>query len=83
MYKQATTKSHDTAESSQTMSIPTMVVNDGDGALGFFINMVKPVIDSVIAKQATTYGGITGGYKNLVASDMLTRLLKCVSTKMA
>lgn len=51
MYKQATTKSHDTAESSQTMSIPTMVVNDGDGALGFFINMVKPVIDSVIENR--------------------------------
>ena len=48
MYKQAATKSHDTAESSQTMSMPTMVVNDGEGALGFFINMVKPVIDSVI-----------------------------------
>lgn len=72
MYKQAATKSHDTAESSQTMSMPTMVVNDGDGALGFFINMVKPVIDSVIEKQATTYGGITGGYKNLVVSDVDT-----------
>lgn len=72
MYKQAATKSHDTAESSQTMTMPTMVVNDGDGALGFFINMVKPVIDSVIEKQATTYGGITGGYKNLVASDVDT-----------
>ena len=72
MYKQAATKSHDTAESSQTMSMPTMVVNDGDGALGFFINMIKPVIDSVIEKQATTYGGITGGYKNLVASDVDT-----------
>ena len=72
MYKQAATKSHDTAESSQTMTMPTMIVNDGDGALGFFINMVKPVIDSVIEKQATTYGGITGGYKNLVASDVDT-----------
>jgi len=70
MYKQAATKSHDTAESSQTMSMPTMVVNDGDGALGFFINMVKPVLDSVIKKQATTYRGITGGYKNLVVSDV-------------
>lgn len=72
MYKQAATKSHDTAESSQTMTMHTMVVNDGDGALGFFINMVKPVIDSVIEKQATTYGGITGGYQKLVASDVDT-----------
>lgn len=72
MYKQAATKSHDTAESSQTMTMPTMVVNDGDGALGFFINIAKPVIDSVIEKQATTYGGITGGYQKLVASDVDT-----------
>lgn len=72
MYKQAATKSHDTAESSQTMAMPTMVVNDGDGALGVFINMVKPVIDSVIEKQATTYPGITGGYQKLVASDVDT-----------
>lgn len=72
IYKQAATKTHDTIESSQTMTMPTMVVNDGDGALGFFINMVKPVINSVIEKQATTYGGITGGYKNLVASDVDT-----------
>ncbi len=72
MYKQAATKSHDTAESSQTMAMPKMVVNDGDGALGFFIDMIKPVIDSVIAKQATTYGGITGGYQKLVPSDVDT-----------
>lgn len=72
MYKQAATKSHDKVESSQTMAMPTMVVNDGDGALGFFINMVKPVIDSVIEKQATTYPGITGGYSKLVPSDVDT-----------
>ena len=72
MYKQAATKSHDQVESSQTMAMPTMVVNDGDGALGFFINMVKPVIDSVIEKQATTYPGITGGYSKLVPSDVDT-----------
>ena len=70
MYKQAATKSHDKVESSQTMAMPKLVVNDGDGALGFFVNMITPVINSVIAKQATTYGGITGGYSNLVASDV-------------
>ncbi len=72
IYKQAATKSHDTAESSQTMTMPVMNVNDGDGALGFFISMVRPVINTVLEKQATTYGGITGGYKNLVASDVDT-----------
>ena len=72
MYKQAATKSHDIVESSQTMSMPTMNVNDGGGLLGTFIRMAKPIIDSVIKKQATSYPGITGGYKNLVASDIDT-----------
>lgn len=69
-YKQSAAKSHATAESSQTMTMPKMIVNDGDGALGFFINLVTPVINNVLEKQATTYGGITGGYNNLVASDV-------------
>ena len=72
MYKQAATKSHDIVESSQTMSMPVMDVNDGGGLLGTFIRMAKPIIDSVIKKQATSYPGITGGYKNLVASDIDT-----------
>ncbi len=69
-YKQSAAKSHAGAESSQTMTMPKMVVNDGDGVLGGFIKLVTPVINSVLAKQATTYGGITGGYNNLVASDV-------------
>lgn len=69
-YKQSAAKSHATAESSQTMTMPKMVVNDGDGLLGGFIKLVTPVINSVLAKQATTYGGITGGYNNLVPSDV-------------
>ena len=72
MYKQAATKSHETAESSQTMTMPVMNVNDGDGALGFFISMARPVINTVLEKQATSYPGITGGYTKLVASDVDT-----------
>lgn len=70
MYKQAATKSHEGAETSQTMSMPKLVVNDGDGAMNWFVQMLIPVINSVLEKQATTYGGITGGYKNLVSSDV-------------
>ncbi len=70
MYKQAATKSHDTAETSQTMNMPTLVVNDGDGAMNWFIQILVPVINSVLEDQTTTYGGITGGYKNLVAADV-------------
>lgn len=70
MYKQAATKSHATAETSQTMSMPKLVVNDGDGAMNWFVQILIPVINSVLEKQATTYGGITGGYANLVPSDV-------------
>lgn len=69
-YKKAAAKSHDGAESSQTMAMPKLVVNDGDGALGFFLKIATPAINSVLAKNSTTYGGITGGYANLVASDI-------------
>ena len=68
MYKQAATKSHDTAESSQTMTMPVLDVEGG--ALGFFLSIAKPVINAVLEKQTTTYGGITGGYQKLVPSDV-------------
>ena len=71
-YKKAATKSHATAESSQTMSMPKLVVNDGDGAMNWFVQILIPVINSVLEKNTTTYGGITGGYTNLVASDIDT-----------
>ena len=70
MYKQAATKSHDTAESSQTMAMPVLEVEGG--ALGFFLSIAKPAINAVLEKQTTTYGGITGGYQKLVASDVDT-----------
>lgn len=70
MYKQAATKSHDTAESSQTMTMPVLEVEGG--ALGFFLSIAKPAINAVLEKQTTTYGGITGGYQKLVASDVDT-----------
>ena len=68
MYKQAATKSHDTAESSQTMAMPVLEVEGG--ALGFFLSIAKPAINAVLEKQTTTYGGITGGYQKLVPSDV-------------
>lgn len=69
-YKKAAAKSHDSVESSQTMSMPKLVVNDGDGAMNWFVKILIPVINTVLEKNTTTYGGITGGYTNLVASDI-------------
>ena len=71
-YKQSAIKTHPTAKSSQTMELTKLVVNDGDGALNFFLNMIKPAISTVIKNNSTTYGGLTGGFKNLKASDVKT-----------
>ncbi len=70
VYKQAAIKSHPTAKSSQTMILNKLIVNDGDGALNFFINMIKPVIDTVVKNNTTTYNGLTGGFTKLVPSDV-------------
>ncbi len=69
-YKQAAIKTHPTAKSSQTMSLNKLVLNDGDGALNFFFNMVKPVIDTVIKNNSKSYNGLTGGFTELQASDV-------------
>lgn len=69
-YKTSAEKSHSKAVSSQTMAMPKLVVNDGDGLLGGFLNMINPVINDVLAKNAMSYEGITGGYTKLVPSDV-------------
>ena len=69
-YKQAAIKSHPTAKSSQTMVLNKLVVNDGDGALGFFLNMIKPVVDTALKNNTMTYNGLTGGFTKLVPSDV-------------
>ncbi len=69
-YKNAAIKTHSTAKSSQTMVLNKLVVNDGDGALNFFINMLKPVIDTALKNNTTSYNGLTGGFTKLTASDV-------------
>lgn len=69
-YKKAAAKSHNGAVSSQTMSMPKLIVNDGSGAMNTFVNFAKPVINKVLEKNTTTFDGITGGHDKLVASDI-------------
>ncbi len=69
-YKQSAIKTHPTVKSSQTMELAKLVVNDGDGALNFFLNMIKPAISTVIKNNAMTYNGLTGGFTKLQASDV-------------
>ncbi len=70
VYKNSAAKSHKVVESSQVYEMPKLIVNDGDGALGFFLKMITPVIASVLEKNAMSYEGITGGYTKMVPSDV-------------
>lgn len=69
-YKAAAAKSHPTAKHSQTMTLGSLVLGEGGGIGGFFIdNIAMPAINGVLKKNSTDFDGITGGYNDLVASD--------------
>lgn len=68
-YKEAAEKSNSGAKSTQVMVLEELIINDGDGALGFFIKILEPAIASVIEKNALDFDGITGGFTNLEPSD--------------
>lgn len=68
-YKSAAIKTHGSVKSIQTMTMTKMKVNNGDGALGFFVDMAEPIIQKVLEKNSTEIDGITGGFNNLVVSD--------------
>lgn len=70
VYRNSAAKSHKVVESSQVYAMPKLIVNDGDGALGFFLKMITPVIASVLEKNAMSYEGITGGYTKMVPNDV-------------
>lgn len=69
-YKAAAVKSHPTAKHSQTMTLGSLVIGEGGGVGGFFIDKVAmPAINGVLKKNSTDFDGITGGYKDLVVTD--------------
>lgn len=68
-YKTAAAKTHPTAKSTQVYVINELILNDGDGALAFFVKILEPAIASVVEKNATEFDGLTGGFKNLTADD--------------
>ena len=68
-YKEAAAKSHPNAKSTQVMEMNELIINDGDGAIGFFIKILEPAIASVVKKNAFDFDGITGGFADLSAED--------------
>ena len=69
-YKAAATKTHPKVQHSQTMTMDSLVIGEGGGVGGFVLDKVAvPAINAVLQKNSATFDGITGGYKDLVASD--------------
>ena len=68
-YKNAASKSNPTAKSSQVMVLNKLIINNGEGALGFFTKILEPAIRSVVKKNALEFDGITGGFHNLSVND--------------
>lgn len=68
-YKSSAIKSQNKVKSVQKMTLKELSVNDGDGALGKFVDFVTPFFVSALEKNSTEFDGITGGYENLTASD--------------
>lgn len=69
-YKAAAAKSHPTAKHSQTMTLDDLVIGEGGGVGGFFVDKVAlPAINAVLKKNSTSFDGITGGHQDLVVTD--------------
>lgn len=68
-YKNAATKSNPNAKSSQVMVLNKLIINNGEGALGFFTKILEPAIRSVIKKNALEFDGIAGGFHALSVND--------------
>lgn len=71
-YKNAAAKSNPTAKSSQVMVLNKLIINNGEGALGFFTKILEPAIRSVVKKNALEFDGITGGFHNLSVNDTMS-----------
>lgn len=68
VYKNAAKKSNATAKSSQKISLKKISVNNGEFE-GFF-DFIMPIMSKLLANNSKETTGITGGYKNLTASDI-------------
>lgn len=70
-YRLAAAKSTNVT-SKKTMVMKELSVNGGDGVLATFVDMATPLLKNALANNSTEFTGITGGYANLVPSDVKT-----------
>ena len=67
-YKKAAKKSNSTAKSSQNIELEKISVNDGE--YENVMSFIKTIISKFLESNSTEKDGITGGFENLVASDV-------------
>lgn len=68
VYKKAATKSNPTAKSEQVITLTKISVNNGEhqGVMDF----ITPIMSKLLSNNSKETDGITGGYANLVESDV-------------
>lgn len=69
-YKNAAIKSKATVKSLEYKNLEEMVVNNGDGVLGTFVEWATPFLVKALKDSQVEFDGITGGYENLVPEDV-------------
>lgn len=69
-YKNAAISSKTKVKSIEYKNLEEMVVNDGDGALGTFVELATPFLVKALEDSQAEFDGITGGYENLVPEDV-------------
>ncbi len=69
-YKTAAINSKTKVKSNEKKTLVEMVVNDGEGFIGTFVEMATPFLVKALEDSQVEFDGITGGYENLVASDV-------------
>ena len=68
-YKKAATET-DKGTVKTTSKMKLDALDGGGGAIGAFINVFKPAVESALEKNSTSSDHITGGYENLTAADV-------------
>ena len=69
-YKASASKTTASVVSTQTISLDSISINNGEGAINSMLKLVKPVISKVVESNSTEFDGITGGFENLNISDI-------------
>ncbi len=69
-YKKAAAKSHNSVKSEQAITMKDFSINNGQ--YENVIDFVMPIMSKLLANNSTEKDGITGGYKNLTESDVIS-----------